>query len=72
MYERIDIIQKALKANKEGIYLEIGVRNGLSFIPIKAHTKMAVDPNFKNLSLFEFKVRSLSLNKIFSIFFCLI
>lgn len=44
MLSRISIIQALLDARPGGTYLEIGVDNGTSFIPIRASLKWGVDP----------------------------
>jgi len=44
--DRVEVVQRALDATGGGTYLEIGVERGLSFIPIQAERKIAVDPRF--------------------------
>lgn len=44
---RIKVVQQALKARKEPVYLEIGVSHGSAFRRITADVKIAVDPAFK-------------------------
>lgn len=44
---RIDLIQEIFKKTKFQNYLEIGCSKGLSFLPIKAKHKTAVDPFFQ-------------------------
>jgi hypothetical protein len=52
--DRIQIAQAALNAAGRGNYLEIGVRKGESFIPLRAARKWGVDPdphlNWKRLA----------------------
>ncbi len=43
---RTDVIQTLLNKKRKPSYLEIGVRTGHNFFPIKAHKKTAVDPQF--------------------------
>jgi hypothetical protein len=47
MRERINIIQRLIRATGARSYLEIGVNNGRCFLRLKAAHKMAVDPAFK-------------------------
>lgn len=44
--DRIEIAQAILDKLGRGIYLEIGVSTGNSFIPIQAKRKWGVDPNY--------------------------
>ncbi len=44
---RIDLIQAVVKAAKYRTYLEIGVRSGTSFFPVRCRNKVAIDPAFK-------------------------
>lgn len=50
---RTDVIQAFLNSRKKTAYLEIGVKDGENFFPIKADSKTAVDPHF----VFSFKNR---------------
>lgn len=43
---RTDVIQLFLNSKNKPAYLEIGVKDGDNFFPIKANSKTAVDPNF--------------------------
>jgi hypothetical protein len=43
---RFDVIQKLLDACSNSTYLEIGVRDGTIFLPVRAKAKIAVDPYF--------------------------
>lgn len=43
---RTDVIQRIIDKKKARTYLEIGVKDGSNFFPIKAREKVAVDPNF--------------------------
>lgn len=43
---RIEVIEKLLKATHATTYLEIGVRYGTIFLPLKVKRKIAVDPHF--------------------------
>jgi len=43
---RTEVIQKIIDRKKTHTYLEIGVDEGTSFMPIKAGHKIAVDPQF--------------------------
>ena len=43
---RTELIQTLLNTKKKPTYLEIGVRTGQNFFPIKAYKKTAVDPQF--------------------------
>ena len=43
---KINVIQKIIDKKKARTYLEIGVSQGVSFMPIKARHKIAVDPKF--------------------------
>lgn len=45
--DRIEIAQACLDAMGDGNYLEIGVNDGASFIPVKARRKWGVDPNYQ-------------------------
>ena len=44
---RIQIVQDILNRIKGRTYLEIGSAEGISFFPINAKRKIAVDPHFK-------------------------
>jgi len=44
---RIELIQEVFKKTNFKNYLEIGCHKGLSFLPIKARYKFAVDPQFQ-------------------------
>ena len=43
---KTDIIQRVIETRNAQTYLEIGVENGVSFMPIRARYKIAVDPKF--------------------------
>lgn len=43
---RTDVIQLFLNSKNKPAYLEIGVKDGDNFFPIKANSKTAVDPDF--------------------------
>jgi hypothetical protein len=68
---RIKIINIIFKQTNFKNYLEIGCRTGGSFLPINAHNKIAVDPEFK--IPFQLKVKWILknpfnlLNKYFSV-----
>ena len=47
------LIQDILDRQGRGTYLEIGVRRGRTFLPVRARRKIAVDPEF----LISFKER---------------
>lgn len=44
---RRELIQQILDKKGSGNYLEIGVRRGRTFLPVRAKRKIAVDPEFK-------------------------
>ena len=44
---RIQIIQAILDKLAGHTYLEIGTESGISFLPIRAKRKLAIDPKFK-------------------------
>ena len=43
---RIEIIQKILKRANAHTYIEIGVRWGTVFLPMKTRRKIGIDPAF--------------------------
>ena len=45
--DRRTLIQMVLEQKGSGNYLEIGVRRGRTFLPVRAQKKIAVDPEFK-------------------------
>ena len=45
--DRRTLIQMVLDQKGSGNYLEIGVRRGRTFLPVRAQRKIAVDPEFK-------------------------
>ena len=44
---RISLIQNLINEREYSVYLEIGTYKGVSFLPIKCATKIAVDPKIK-------------------------
>ena len=52
---RIELIQEIFKKTPFKNYLEIGCYSGVSFLPIKAKNKIAVDPSFK--IAFKYKLK---------------
>ena len=56
---RIDVIREALEVLSGRRYLEIGVREGVSFDSVAAETKVAVDPEFGFRPPFRSRVRKL-------------
>jgi len=67
--KKLELIQEAINAINGKTYLEIGVENGVNFMPIKIKHKIAVDPKFAVTRKSKLKWMVLNWSNFFSSFF---